>query len=208
MKFWGKSMKIDVKELDKSQIYKLMTSVIVPRPIAWISTVSKDGVYNIAPFSYFAGVSSQPPIIMVSIGRKENGEKKDTWQNIEDTGEFVVNIVVKQLAEKMNITSAPFAPEEDEFEKANLTPKKADIVKAPLIEEAPINIECKKYKIVNIGKMGVIFGEILKFHIRDDILNEKGYVDTTKLEIVGRMGGANYCLITKENTFEMRKPKL
>ncbi|RUM47081.1 MAG: flavin reductase family protein [Hydrogenothermus sp.] len=201
-------MKIDVKDLDKSQFYKLMTSVIVPRPIAWISTVSKDGIYNIAPFSYFAGVSSQPPILMVSIGRKENGDKKDTWQNIEDTGEFVVNIVINQLAEKMNITSAPFAPEEDEFEKAGLTPKKADIVQAPLIEEAPINIECRKYEIVNIGKMGVIFGEILKFHIRDDILNEKGYVDTTKLEIVGRMGGANYCLITKENTFEMRKPKL
>lgn len=201
-------MKIDVKELDKSQVYKLMTSVIVPRPIAWISTVSKDGIYNIAPFSYFAGVSSQPPILMISIGRKENGYKKDTWQNIEDTGEFVVNIVINQLAEKMNITSAPFAPEENEFKKAGLTAKKADIVQAPLIEEAPINIECRKYEIVNIGKMGVIFGEILKFHIRDDILNEKGYVDTTRLEIVGRMGSANYCLTTKENTFEMGKPKL
>jgi len=201
-------MKIDVKTLDKSQIYKLMTSVIVPRPIAWISTVSKDGIYNVAPFSYFAGVSSSPPILMVSIGRRENGEKKDTWKNIEETGEFVVNIVIKELAEKMNITSVPFNPEENELEKAGLTAKKADIVKAPLIAEAPINIECKKYEIVNIGKMGVIFGEILKFHIRDDILNEKGYVDTTKLDIIGRMGGANYCLITKENTFEMRKPKL
>jgi len=201
-------MIIDTKDLDRGQIYKLLTSIIVPRPIAWVSTVSKDGVYNLAPFSYFAGVSSEPPVLMISVGRKENGEKKDTWKNIEETGDFVVNIVTKELAEKMNTTSAPFEEHIDEFEKAGLTPQKAQVVKSPLVKEAPINLECEKYQITNIGNMGVIFGKVLKVHIKDYILNEKGYVDTNKLSIVGRLGGANYCLITPENSFEMRKPKL
>ncbi len=201
-------MDIDVKDLDPKQVYKLMTSVIVPRPIAWISTISKDGIYNLAPFSYFAGVSSDPPLLMVSIGRKDEKLKKDTWQNIEDTGEFVVNMVTKELLEKMNISSVAFDAEVDEFEKAGLTPIPADKVKAPLVAESPVNIECEKFQILEIGKMGIIFGKILKLHIKDEILNEKGYVDTTKLEIVGRLGGANYCVVSKENTFEVRRPDL
>jgi len=201
-------MEIDVSKLSKSQVYKLMTSVIVPRPIAWISTISKDGIPNVAPFSYFAGVSSDPPLLMVSIGSKEEGIKKDTWKNIEETGDFVVNMVTKELLEKMNLTSAPFDEDIDEFDIAKLTKKPASVVKAPLIAESPVNIECKKFQILEIGTMGIIFGKVLKVHVRDDILNEKGYVDTTKLEIIGRLGGANYCIVSKENTIELRKPKL
>ncbi len=201
-------MEIDVSKLPKSQVYKLMTSVIVPRPIAWISTISKDGVPNVAPFSYFAGVSSEPPLLMVSIGSKEEGIKKDTWKNIEETGDFVVNMVTKELLEKMNLTSAPFDENVDEFDVAKLTKKPASVVKAPLIAESPVNIECRKFQILEIGSMGIIFGEVLKVHVRDDILNEKVYVDTTKLEIVGRLGGANYCIVSKDNTIELRKPKL
>jgi len=199
-------MEIDIKNLEPSMIYKLMISSIVPRPIAWVSTISKDGILNIAPFSYYAGVSSVPPLIMISIGKKETKEKKDTWQNIEETGEFVINTVTKELVDKMNITSLPFEREIDEFEKAGLTPIPSDVVKAPRIKESPINIECKKFEIIEIGKMGMILGEIIKFHIKDELINEKGYIDTTKLEIVGRLGGANYCLITKENTFQLKKP--
>ncbi len=201
-------MDIKTSEIDRKQIYKLMISSIVPRPIAWISTVSKEGIYNLAPFSYFAGVSSSPPLLMVSIGRKENGEKKDTWKNIEDTGEFVVNIVTKELINHMNISSISFDEEIDEFEKANLTPEKSLTVKAPRVKESPINIECKLFEIINIGKMGIIFGEIQNFHIKDEILNEKGYVDTKKIEIVGRLGGANYCIISDKNTIEVKKPDL
>ncbi len=201
-------MDIKTSDIDKKQIYKLMTSTIVPRPIAWISTVSKEGIYNLAPFSYFAGVSSSPPLVMVSIGSRENGEKKDTWKNIEETGEFVINIVTKELLEKMNISSISFDAEIDEFEKAGLTPEKSTIVKAPRVAESPVSIECRKFEIINIGKVGIVFGEVLNFHIKDEILNEKGYVDTTKLEIVGRLGGANYCIISAENTFEVRRPDI
>lgn len=199
-------MEIDIKSLDTKQIYKLMTSIIVPRPIAWVSTISRNGVYNLAPFSYFAGISSDPPLLLISVGSKETKEKKDTWQNIEDTGEFVVNMVTKDTLEKMNITALPFDKEIDEFEKAGLTPIPSSVVKAPRVKESPVNIECKRFEIIQIGKMGIILGEVLKVHVKEDILNEKGYVDTTKLEIIGRLGGANYCLISKENTFELRRP--
>ncbi len=201
-------MDIDIKDLSPKEIYKLMTSIIVPRPIAWISTISKDGIYNLAPFSYFAGVSSDPPLLMISIGKKDKKNKKDTWQNIEDTGEFVVNMVTKELLEKMNVSSVAFEPEIDEFEKAGLTAVAGDIVKAPLVAESPVNVECEKFEILEIGKMGIIFGKVLKIHVADEILNEKGYVDTTKLEIVGRLGGANYCIVSKENTIEVRRPDL
>ncbi len=201
-------MDIKTSDIDKKRIYKLMTSTIVPRPIAWISTVSKDGIFNVAPFSYFAGVSSSPPLLMVSIGSKETGEKKDTWKNIEETGEFVVNIVTKDLLEKMNITSVGFDENVDEFNEANLTPEQSLTVKAPRIKESPINIECRKFEIINIEKMGIIFGEILNFHIKDDLLNEKGYVDTKKIEIVGRLGGAEYCIISKNNTLEIKRPDI
>ncbi len=201
-------MDIKVSEIDRKQIYKLMTSTIVPRPIAWISTVSKDGIYNLAPFSYFAGVSSSPPLLMVSIGSKETGDKKDTWKNIEETGEFVVNIVTKELLDKMNISSVAFDAEIDEFEKAGLTPEKSTVVKVPRVKESPINIECKKFEIINIGKMGIVFGEIVNFHIKDELINEKGYVDTTKIDIAGRLGGANYCIISADNTFEIKRPDI
>ncbi|NPA52443.1 MAG: flavin reductase family protein [Aquificae bacterium] len=198
-------MEIEVKNLEPSQIYKLMISVIVPRPIAWVSTISKKGIYNLAPFSYFAGVSSEPPLIAISIGRKESKAKKDTWKNIEETGEFVINMVTKEIVEKMNITAYPFDEDTDEFLEANLTPIPSSTVKAPRVKESPINIECKKFEIIEIGKMGLILGEILKIHIQDHLLNEKGYVDTTKLEIVGRLGGSDYCLVTKENTFSLKR---
>ena len=201
-------MDIKASDIDKKRIYKLMTSTIVPRPIAWVSTVSKEGIFNVAPFSYFAGVSSSPPLLMISIGSKETGEKKDTWKNIEETGEFVINIVTKELLEKMNITSVAFEESVDEFQEANLTPEPSLTVKAPRIKESPINIECRKFEILNIGKMGIIFGEILNFHIKDELLNEKGYVDTKKIEIVGRLGGADYCIISGENTIEIRRPDL
>ncbi len=201
-------MEINLKDLDPKQIYKLMISAIVPRPIAWVSTISKEGILNAAPFSYYAGVSSSPPVVMISIGKKDTKEKKDTWKNIEEIGEFVINLVTYELVDQMNITSISFESEIDEFEKAKITPKPATMVNAPLIAESPVNMECKTYEIVNIGKMGVIFGEVLNIHVKDDILNNKGYIDTTKLEIVGRLGGANYCLITKENTFQLKKPDI
>ncbi|WP_299237631.1 flavin reductase family protein [Sulfurihydrogenibium sp.] len=201
-------MEFDVKNLNETQIYKLMISTIVPRPIAWVSTVSKDGIFNIAPFSFYMGISSSPPLIAISIGKKDDDRKKDTWKNIEEVGDFVINIVTYDLAEKMNITASPFDESIDEFKEANLTPIKSDLVNSPRIAESPINIECKKFMILEIADMGLIFGEILKFHIKDQLLNEKGYVDNRKLKVVGRLGGADYCLVDESNIFNLIRPDL
>ena len=200
-------MEIRLSDLDRKGIYKLMTSVIVPRPIAWISTISKDGIPNLAPFSYYAGISSEPPLIVVSIGRKKDGERKDTWQNIEDTGEFVINLVDYPLAEKMVITSHPFDREVNEFKEAGLTEEKSSIVKAPSVLEAPVKIECENYQIIQIGHMGLVIGKVLLVRFDDKLWNPEGYIDTTKLDLVGRLGGNLYCRINKENIFEIKKPK-
>lgn len=198
-------MEFDVKDMTESQIYKLMVSCIVPRPIAWVSTVSKDGIYNIAPFSFFNGITSEPPLVMISIGKKDSGSKKDTWKNIDEVGDFVINIVTYELVEKMNITATAFEEEVDEFKEANLTPVPSSVVKSPRIKESPINIECKKHMIIDIADMGVIIGEIVKFHIDDSLIGDKGYVDNRKMKIVGRMGGADYCFVDKDNIFTLKR---
>lgn len=198
-------MEFNVSELTKEAVYKQMLSCIVPRPIAWISTISKEGVYNIAPFSFYTGITSEPPLILVSIGRKESGVKKDTWKNIDEVGDFVINIVTHDLVGKMNITATAFEEKVDEFVQADLTPIPSHTVKSPRIKESPINIECRKHMIIEMADMGVVIGEILKFHIEDSLLNEKGYVDNRKLRVVGRMGGADYCLVSPESIFTLKR---
>lgn len=198
-------MEFDVKKLTPEHIYKLMVSSIVPRPIAWISTVSKDGVFNIAPFSFYNGITSEPPLVVVSIGKKDSGVKKDTWKNIDEVGDFVINLVTYDLIEKMNITATAFDENVDEFIEAGLTPVPSIDVKAPRIKESPVNIECKKHMIIDIADMGVVIGEIVRFHIDDNLINEKGYIDNRKLKIVGRMGGADYCLVSAENIFTIKR---
>ncbi len=201
-------MELSTKDMEQKEIYKMMISLILPRPIAWVSTVSKDGVYNLAPFSYFSGVSSEPPLISVSIGKKDKYTKKDTLKNIEETGEFVINLVNKDLVEKMNITALPFDEEVDEFEKAGLTPSNSKVVKAPTVLESPVSIECKKYQIIQIGKMGLVLGEIVNFRIDDKYINERGYLDPKKLQIVGRLGSNEYCYVSENNVFSLPKIKM
>ncbi|MEJ5172507.1 MAG: flavin reductase family protein [Hydrogenothermaceae bacterium] len=198
-------MEFDVKELTSEHIYKLMVSSIVPRPIAWISTISKEGVFNVAPFSFYNGITSEPPLVVISIGKKDSGVKKDTWKNIDEVGDFVINLVTYDLVEKMNITATAFDEHIDEFIEAGLTPIPSVDVKAPRIKESPVNIECKKHMILDIADMGVVIGEIVRFHIDDNLINEKGYIDNRKLKIVGRMGGADYCVVSAENIFTVKR---
>lgn len=197
-------MKFNPKELSKSQAYKLLISALIPRPIALVSTVNQDGVVNVAPFSFFGAMSSKPPIIYVSIDRKRDGDKKDTLKNIELTGDFVVNIVTEEIAEKMNICAVDFPYGISEAQIAGLTPVESDLVKAPRISESPINFECKVLKIIEIGESpnSVVLGEVVLFHINDEIL-ENGVVNPKKLKVVGRLGGNLYTLV--DNVFEMKR---
>lgn len=197
-------------ELDTTSIYKLLIGAIVPRPIAFVSTVSPEGVGNLAPFSFFNGVSSDPPCVMISITRKNNGEKKDTLRNIEATGEFVVNSVADWMVEPMNHCSAEYPYGVSEMSQVGLTPVASSLVKPPRVAESPIHMECKLEKLVEIGegKVGsatVVFGRILTMHVFDEAY-AKGRILLEKIAPVSRLAGFGYGLTTE--TFEIPRPKL
>ncbi len=185
------------EQLTTSAAYALMIRAITPRPIAWVSTMSLAGVPNLAPFSYFAGVGSNPPAIMISIANRPNGQKKDTLRNIEATGEFVINVVPRELAEPM-IRSADELPfEQSEFEHTGLALEPSCRIRPPRVAQAPIHLECQVLDIHRIGVGGsaanAVFGKIVWFHIADRVLNTEGKIDPALVDSIGRMGGLSYC---------------
>ncbi|HEU5180138.1 MAG TPA: flavin reductase family protein [Candidatus Polarisedimenticolia bacterium] len=183
-------MEIDPGGLDRRAAYKLMISLIVPRPIAWVSTVSPEGGVNLAPFSYFNGICSHPPILMIAVGARR-GERKDTWRNIDQTRQFVVNLVVPELVDAMVITSGEYPPEVDEFKSAGLTPAPSTKVSPPRIAESPVSMECELERIVEVERTALILGKVVLYHVRDDLLHQ-GSVDPTKLKPVARLGDDFY----------------
>lgn len=145
-------MIINPSEHDYRDIYKLMVGLIVPRPIAFVSTISADGVRNLAPFSFFTGISANPPVICFSpMVRGTDGSRKDTLRNVEAVKEFVVNVVSEEFAEKMNVCSTEFPADVDEFEMSGLTPVASDLVKPPRVQESHISMECRLVEIVEVS---------------------------------------------------------
>ena len=190
-------MIFDPTEKPFSEIHKLMIGSIVPRPIALVSTTSKDGNNNVAPFSYFNGVCSNPPTIMFAPARRGwDGHEKDTLVNIRNNQEFVINIVSESFAEKMVKCSTDFDLNIDEFQVSGLTPESSSKVSPPKVKESKINLECKLDQIVEVGdgKAGsgfVVLGTIVLFHIDDDIYKD-GHILLDKLEPLGRLAGNWY----------------
>lgn len=185
-------MQIDPAGLDKADVYRLMISCIVPRPIAWVSTAAPDGTLNAAPFSYFQALSSQPPTVVISVGKRRDGRPKDTRRNIEATGEFVVNVVGEESGPRMVMSSVGYEPGESEFEKLGLEPVPSVRVEPPRIAECAVALECKLDRMLEIGPSGILLGEIVLFHVRDDLLTANHTVDAAKLRPLGRLGGSNY----------------
>jgi flavin reductase (DIM6/NTAB) family NADH-FMN oxidoreductase RutF len=180
-----------------SENYHRMTSLIVPRPIAWVSTLSLEGVVNLAPFSFFNGVSSNPLCLSIAVARKEDGSKKDTLVNIEATGEFVVNASHEWMAEAINQSSAPLPPEESEVDHLHLSTIPSLHVKPPRVKESLAHFECRTEKLVEIGdgasgSSTLIIGRILAIHIDDSLMTEKGRVDPLKLKPISRLGGMTW----------------
>ncbi|MGD8394607.1 MAG: flavin reductase family protein [Candidatus Eiseniibacteriota bacterium] len=173
-------------------VYRLMISVIVPRPIAWVSTLGADGVANLAPFSYYGGIGSEPPMLSVAIGSRR-GEFKDTARNLRASGEFVVNVVSEALAGRMVATSADEPPGVDEFERYGLTPAPCDAVSASRVAEAPVAMECRVERLIELGRgpTTLAIGEIVRFHVRDALLSA-GAVDPERLRPLARLGGDLY----------------
>ena len=191
------------------EIYKLMVGLIVPRPVALVSTVDKDGVRNVAPFSFFSGVGSNPPTVLFCPALRSSGDqRKDTLRNVEQTGEFVINIVSDSIAAAANATAADVGPEIDEFLLAGLTAIPSEVVRAPRVAESPAQFECKLLQIIFTGEgQGagvVVLGQIVRIHVAAH-LEHNFRVDPAGLDAVGRMAG-NTWVHTRER-FDLERPK-
>ena len=204
---------LDPAQIAPSDIYKLMIGMIVPRPIAFVSTVDAAGNRNLAPFSYFTACSSNPPVVCFCTSvRSGPRPHKDTLENIRATGELVVNIVSEEIAEQMNLCSAEVPPEVDEFELSGLTPLASDLVKPPRVAESKVQMECRLRQILVVseepGGGSLVLGDVLRFHIEEALLDDQkgGYkIDPDKLNAIGRMGGPIYT--RTRDRFEMQRPK-
>jgi flavin reductase (DIM6/NTAB) family NADH-FMN oxidoreductase RutF len=186
-------MIIDPATLAPRDLYRFMIHVVVPRPIAWISTVSAAGVRNLAPYSFFNALTSRPPLLGVSINARPGGPK-DTLANIRETGDFVVNLVDEPLAEGMVRSSGEWPPEVDEFEVAGVTAAPSDLVRAPRVAESPVSMECRLHREIPLGDTTFVIGEIVRARVADDRLTD-GWPDVEKLRPVGRLGGEGYALL-------------
>jgi len=185
----------DFADLSAREAYKVMIGTIVPRPIAWVTTISPDGVVNAAPYSFFNCLSADPPILALGVENKPDRSFKDTAYNIRMTECFTVNIVDRANVEAMAVTAAGFAPEVDELEMAGLTAVPGDRVACPRIAEAPVAFECERYLGIAVSSAReIILGRIVRAHIREDIIDpDTFYSDHEKLDALGRMGGNGYC---------------
>ncbi|MBT2334961.1 flavin reductase family protein [Variovorax paradoxus] len=189
-------MQIDPNDLTSDELYKLMIGSVVPRPICWASTLSRDGIANLAPFSFFTVVSRKPPMVSLTIQpRSDRVQLKDTLINARETGEFVVNIVSLAQADRMHLTSVEYLPEEDEFDITGLGKTPSVDVRPPRVSGAPIAMECKVHSITPMGDVGdnVLVGRVVRFHFRDDMWLPGGRVNTAALQPVGRLA-AEYTL--------------
>lgn len=189
-------MEFNPKDLDQKNIYKLLTGIVIPRPIGWISSISQDGIYNLAPFSYFNAVGDDPPHVMFSTMRG-NDTNKDTLNNVLTTKQFVVNMVTEELVEQMNMTAQALPPNESEFDLAGLTPIASTLVKSPRVKESTIAMECElvhHYELENhkYGGATILIGKVVLFHIDDNMLLPDFKINLETYKPVSRLAGSNY----------------
>jgi flavin reductase (DIM6/NTAB) family NADH-FMN oxidoreductase RutF len=185
-------MQIDPKLHVKSDNYKLLTNLIVPRPIAWITSLNDVGIVNLAPFSFFNAVGADPIYIVVSIGVNDKGGPKDTARNIRSAGEFVVNLVTEELFDAMNLSAADFPPDESELEAAGLHCAPSIHVRVPRVLEAQASLECRLHSSQALGENTLIIGEVVMFHVADHLIDQRMHVGN--FAPIGRLGSPSaYC---------------
>jgi len=197
---------IDPQAVSASLAYQLLTTTVIPRPIGFISSLSPEGVANLAPFSFFNAVCGEPPMIMFAASNRQ--PLKDTLRNVHAMREFVVNIVSEEIVEQMNLTAADYAPHVSEFDVCGLTPVPSDLVRPPRVLESPVNLECRVHNIIEVSSkpMGgsVVIGEVIRFHVQDSIIDKDMFIDPEKLKPVARLGGPSYSRI--RDRFDMLRP--
>ncbi|MCO6418619.1 flavin reductase family protein [Siccirubricoccus sp. KC 17139] len=187
-------MLFDFSQIAPQDAYKLVVSSVVPRPIAWVVTQDAAGVVNAAPYSFFNAFSDNPVVVGIGCGPKAPGALKDTAANIKETGQFTVCLVPEQAIHAMNATAVDFAPEVDELKEAGLTALPSAKIRPPRIAESPVALECETFQLVPAGRHTIVLGKVLAIHIKDDCVLDaaKCYVDTPKLNLVGRMHGRGW----------------
>ena len=202
-------MLFDFADLPPQARYKLLASTVTPRPIAWVVSRSAAGAVNAAPFSFFNVLAGDPPTVGISIGSRAPGQPKDTLANIRDTNEFVVNLVSRENAEAMNKTATEFPPGVDELAAAGLTRLPSVKVTPPRIAESPVAFECKLFQAIPLGPLNtLVLGHVVAMHVRDDAVLDalKYYIDTPKLDLVGRMHGGGGYTTTRDQFHIARIP--
>jgi len=202
---------IDPKEIKTAELHQILLSTVAPRPIAFVSSINENGVYNLAPYSFFNCFSSKPPILVFSSNRKvKDNSTKHTLLNAKLHKELVINIVSYNIVRQMALTSIEYDETVSEFDKAGLTPLKSQLVKAPRVAESIVNYECKVNDIIALGEEGgaghLIICEVQLIHINKDIFDAEGKIDPQKTQLVARMGRAFYCKAYGENVFPIMQP--
>lgn len=203
-------MYYDPEKNDHGLPHNPFKSCVVPRPIGWISTISQDGIHNLAPYSQFQNLTFDPPYVMFAANQNTKGMRKDTVVNIEKTGEFVYNMVTWELKEAMNITASEVPFEVDEFELAGLKKAPSVKVRPARVAESPIHFECVHYQTIRIpgngpmGSVDIVIGKVVMIHIRDDIIGSDGRIDILRIRPVARLGYYDYTTI--DTLFQMIIP--
>lgn len=204
-------LKIDPANVGVREMHGHLLGAVGPRPIALASTLDRDGRPNLAPFSYFNVFSVRPPILIFGPNRSgRTGQNKDTAHNALDTFEVVVNVVTYDMTEQMNVASADFAPDVDEFAKSGFTPLPSELVAPPRVAESPVQFECKVREVKVVGGSGgsgnLVVCEVLRMHVHPRVLDEAGKIDPRKIDLIGRMGGLWYVRANGEALYEVQRP--
>jgi|SRR5438552_9613351 len=200
-------MVIDPTTIPAQTMYRVLIGSVVPRPIAFVSTMSANGVLNLAPFSFFNAFCADPPV--VGFGPVWRNPPKDTIANIRATREFVVNVVGEEIAEAMNVCSGDYPPDVDEFALSTLTPVMSEVVKPPRVKESRITMECSLMQIIDFSEKpnggSLVLGKIVRMHVDDAIIDADYKIDPDKLHAIGRMGGPEYA--RTRDRFSMLRPE-
>jgi flavin reductase (DIM6/NTAB) family NADH-FMN oxidoreductase RutF len=193
-------MLFDFETLPAQERYKLLVSTVVPRPIAWVVTLDAEGLPNAAPYSFFNAFADDPAVVGIGCGPRPEGSRKDTLANIEATGQFTVCLVPHRLIHEMVATATEFPPEVDELAEVGLTQAPSAKVKPPRIAESPVAMECETFQLIRAGHHTIVLGKVLAMHVADEAVMDaaKHYIDTPKLDLVGRMHGRGWYARTTE----------
>lgn len=202
---------IDPKEIPVPKLHHYLLGAVGPRPIAFASTIDSNGNPNLAPFSFFNVFSANPPIMVFSPARSgRTNTTKDTFENVKEVKECVINIVNYEIVQQMSLSSSPFDKDINEFTKSGLTPIESDVVKPFRVKESPVQFECIVKEVVELGQEGgagnLVICEVVKIHIAEEVLDDKQMIDQHKIDLVARMGGNWYCRADKNSMFEITKP--